>query len=444
MLSRNLINSVLTQIPVFILGIVSGVFSTRILGEEAKGVFSLFQANYLLFLLVFSFGIQTGIVYFISSKKYTEQVVAGISLAIFLVSTSILLLLLFATYYLGVSSFYLPENYDTIPYLISLFVLFFLSFFNNLITAFFQARSKFNVINRVAILNSVINAALFPVLYFYLQQKEITVVAKFNYVLVVTLMLLLLNSTIWGYLYMKQIKVSPKISKAILGKIKEFIFYSLLIYIGMFVNFFNYRLDLWIVNNYLDEKQLSHYSLAANIVQIILYLSVTIASVILPKLSNSDDDKRLVIFAQISRFSFSFFFLLVVVAFSTSYLIIPLMYGEEFIPTIIPFQILSIGILFSCITQLFSMLLVASNKNIFNIIACSAGLVFTVIFDIYLIPKFQINGAAIATLISYFAIFVITYIFVITKTSIKTNNLLIPTKQDVSYLYGLVLKSYKK
>lgn len=83
MLGRNLINSVLTQIPVFILGIISGVFSTRILGEEVKGVFSLFQANYLLFLLIFSFGIQTGIVYFISSKKYTEQVVAGISLAIF-------------------------------------------------------------------------------------------------------------------------------------------------------------------------------------------------------------------------------------------------------------------------------------------------------------------------------------------------------------------------
>ena len=90
------------------------------------------------------------------------------------------------------------------------------------------------------------------------------------------------------------------------------------------------------------------------------------------------------------------------------------------------------------------MLLVSSNKNIFNIIACSIGLIFTVVFDIYLIPKFNINGAAIATLISYFAIFIITYIFVITKTTIKTNNLLIPTKQDVVYLYGLVMKSYKK
>lgn len=443
MLGRNLINSVLTQIPVFILGIVSGVFSTRILGEEAKGVFSLFQANYLLFLLIFSFGIQTGIVYFISSKKYTEQVVAGISLTIFLVSSSILLGLLFITYYLDISSFYLPENYDTIPYLISLFVLFFLSFFNNLITSFFQARSKFNVINRISIINSVINAALFPILYFYLQEKQITVIEKFNYVLVATLILLLLNSIIWFYLYMKQIAIIPKLNTTIINKIKEFVAYSLLIYIGMFVNFFNYRLDLWIVNYYLDEKPLSHYSLAANIVQIILYLSVTIASVILPKLSNSDDDKRLVIFTQISRFSFSFFFLLVVVAFSTSFFIIPLMYGDEFVPTIIPFQILSIGILFSCITQIFSVLMVSSNRNIFNIIACSVGLVFTIVFDIYLIPKYNINGAAIATLISYFAIFIITYIFVITKTTIKTKNLFIPTKRDIRFLYGMVTKNFK-
>lgn len=443
MLGKNLISSVLTQIPVFILGVVSGVFSTRILGEEAKGVFSLFQANYLLFLLVFSFGIQTGIVYFISSKKYSEEVVAGISLTIFLISSSVLLVLLFATHFFDLSSFYLSENYDTIPYLLALFSLFFLSFLNSLVTSFFQARSKFNIINRISILNSIINAALFPVLYFYLQSTSISVVEKFNYVLLATLLMLLLNSIIWVYLYMKQIAVLPKISNAIFNRIKEFISYSLLIYIGMFVNFFNYRLDLWIVNNYLDEKQLSHYSLAANIAQIILYLSVTIGSVVLPKLSNSDEEKRLEIFVRVSRFSFSFFFLLVIIAFSTSFFIIPIMYGEEFVPTIIPFQILSLGILFSCITQVFSVLMVSSNKNKYNIIACSIGLIFTAVFDIYLIPKFNINGAAIATLISYFVIFIITYIFVLSKFRLKTKNLFLPTKNDIILLSAFIYKTSK-
>lgn len=443
MLGKNLISSVLTQIPVFILGVVSGVFSTRILGEEAKGVFSLFQANYLLFLLVFSFGIQTGIVYFISSKKYSEEVVAGISLTIFLISSSVLLVLLFATHFFDLSSFYLSENYDTIPYLLALFSLFFLSFLNSLVTSFFQARSKFNIINRISIFNSIINAALFPILYFYLQSTSISVVEKFNYVLLATLLILLLNSIIWVYLYMKQIAVLPKISNAIFNRIKEFISYSLLIYIGMFVNFFNYRLDLWIVNNYLDEKQLSHYSLAANIAQIILYLSVTIGSVVLPKLSNSDEEKRLEIFVRVSRFSFSFFFLLVIIAFSTSFFIIPIMYGEEFVPTIIPFQILSLGILFSCITQVFSVLMVSSNKNKYNIIACSIGLIFTAVFDIYLIPKFNINGAAIATLISYFVIFIITYIFVLSKFRLKTKNLFLPTKNDIILLSAFIYKTSK-
>lgn len=441
MLGKNLISSVLTQIPVFILGIVSGVFSTRILGVEAKGVFSLFQANYLLFLLIFSFGIQTGVVYFISSKKYSEEVVAGISLTIFLISSSILLVLLFTTYFFDLSSFYLSEDYNTIPYLLALFFLFLLSFLNSLITSFFQARSKFTIINQISIFNSIINATLFPLLYFYLQSKSISVVEKFNYVLLTTLLMLLLNSLIWVYLYMKQIAVLPIISNAIFNRIKEFISYSLLIYIGMFVNFFNYRLDLWIVNNYLDEKQLSHYALAANIVQIILYLSVTIASVVLPKLSNSDEDKRLAVFVRVSRFSFSFFFLLVFIAFSTSFFIIPLMYGSEFTPTIIPFQILSIGILFSCITQVFSVLMVSSNKNIYNIIACSIGLVFTVVFDIYLIPKFNINGAAIATLISYFAIFIITYIFVLSKFRLETKNLFLPTRDDIIHLSAFIYKT---
>ncbi|MBE7442723.1 MAG: polysaccharide biosynthesis C-terminal domain-containing protein [Flavobacteriales bacterium] len=444
MLGKHLISSVLTQIPVFILGIISGIFSTRILGEEAKGVFSLFQANYLLFLLIFSFGIQTGVVYFISSKKYSEEIVAGITFTIFLSSSTILLLLLLGSYFLNFSNIYLPENYNSIAYLIALFILFLLSFFNSLITAFFQSRSKFHIINRIAIINSVFNAIVFPLIFFYLQYQSISAVEKFNVVLIITVLLLFINSLMWLVLYIKYITIIPIFSKNISSQIKEFISYSLLIYIGMFVNFFNYRLDLWIVNHYLDEKQLSHYSLAANINQIILYLSVTIASVVLPSFSSGDEESRKKAFIQVSRFSFLFFLIIVAIAFSVSNFIIPIMYGEEFTSTVIPFQILSLGILFSCITQLFSIYLVSSNKNIYNIIACSIGLIFTVFFDIYLIPKFYTIGASIATLISYLAIFIFTYIFVLSRMKIETKNLFLPSKQDFIYLSTLILKLRNK
>lgn len=441
MLGKNLLSSVLTQVPIFLLGIVSGVFSTRILGEDAKGAFSLFQANYLLFLLFFSFGIQTGIVYFISSKKYTEEVIAGISTTIFTVSSLALLLLLFALFSFNYEVILLPVNYTKTEYLIALFFLFFFSFLNSLITSFFQARSMFKIINWVSIINSLLNATFFIILYSYFKHVEPRHNAeKFNYVLVSSIILLIINSLLWLYLFKTKINIKPKFTSYIYSIMKDFTSYSLLIYIGMFINFFNYRLDLWIVNYYSNEKDLSYYSLATNIVQIILYISVTIGSVILPNLSNYAIEERIKNFTLISRFSFTFFLALVLIAISSASLVIPFMYGMEFEKTIIPFQILSIGILFSCITQIFSMLLVSSNQNKYNIIACSIGLVFTVLFDLLLIPQYGIIGASIATLISYFVIFALTYFIILKKLDIKSKNLFIPSKENIKYILEIIEK----
>lgn len=439
MLSKNVVSSVITQIPIFLLGIISGVFTTRILGDEAKGAFALFQANYLLFLLVFSFSIQISIVYFISSKKFSEKLVIDIAFTLFFFCSSLVLLLLLLSHQFNFNNLLLPEKYITQKYAVALFLFFFLSFLHLLITSFFQARSQFKLINRISILNSFINALYFPLLFLYVENSALSTVEKFDYVLLSSLLILCINTVIWLYFYFVQFAIIPTFSNEIFSRLKEFLTYSFLIYIGMFVNFFNYRLDLWVVNHYLDEKQLSYYSLSANIVQIILYISVTIASVIFPYLSNSDEESRMKIFVRISRFSFVFFLLIILIAFITSPYIIPFMYGEEFYGTVIPFQILSFGILFSCLSQLLSILMVSSNKNIYNIIACSVGLIFTVCFDVLLIPKLEIIGAAIATLISYVSIFTITYIFVLKKTTIGTKNLFIPTRDDIKSLQDFIL-----
>lgn len=432
MLVKNIINSVLTQVPVFLLGIISGVFSTRILGEEAKGVFSLFQANYLLFVMLFSFGIQTGIVYFVSSKKYSEQIVAGLSFAVFTVCSVLLTGMLLTAYYMDFSSYFFPEGYNSLPYVFSVVVLFILTFFNNLITSFFQAHSMFSIINRISLINSVVNAILFSIVYFFILNRDFAPSERFDYVLILTIFLVFINSLVWLILYLNKINVKPKMSNITSEIVKKFIGYSLLIYLGTVINFFNYRLDLWIVNYFLDEKELSHYSLAANIAQIILIVAVTIASVILPKLSNETDEKKFEIFTLVSRASFSVFFILIMIAIITANFLIPLMYGDEFIPTIVPFQILAIGIFISCITQIFTIIVITLNKSKYNIYACAIGLIFTVFFDVYLIPKYNINGAAIATLISYFVIFLVTYYLIITKTEITTKNLFLLTKSDLS------------
>lgn len=441
MLSKNLISSVLTQIPVFLLGVISGVFSTRVLGSETKGIFSLFQANSQLFVLIFSLGIQTGIVYFISSKKIAESIVAAMSIYIFSISSLLLLLLIVIMKYFGLTETILSEGYTSNLYLICLFLMSISAFLNSICSAFFQSQSKFKTINRISISNSIINATIFAALFFVLKDQNSTAKERFSYILFTTLTSAVINSAIWVFYLNKNIKIKPDFSFNINHHLKKFISYNILIYIGMFINFFNYRLDLWIVSNYLDDKQLSYYSLAANINQIILYIAATIAAVLLPNLSSKEENEKTKTFIKISRICFTIFTIIIILAFLASSIVIPFMYGKSFIDAVLPFQILLPGILFSSITQLFSILIVSKNKNILNIIACSVGLVITIISDIILIPKLGIKGAAISTVISYTCIFITTYYFVYGQTKKATFNFFIPKKSDITFIKQLLIQS---
>jgi len=434
MLGKNLISSVLTQIPVFILGVVSGVFSTRILGEEAKGAFAIFQANTQLFTLVFSLGIQTGIVYFISSKKITENRVAGMSICIFSFASILLLIIIFLGSSYNFTEVFLVKEFTSNLYLIVLYLLFLMTFFISIISSFFQAHSKFRIINFISIVNSVINAALFLFLFIYFQSKNLTANERFDYVLYGTLASLFINSSLWLYFQIKELKITPDFKFKFKNQFIPFISYNMVIYLGTFINFFNYRLDLWIVNQYLDKKNLSYYSLATNINQIILYVSVTIGTVMLPNLAKKNTEERIKTFSQISRFSFTFFIVLTVFAFFLSNFIIPFMYGEEFRNSIISFKILIPGILISSSTQLFATLMVASKENSVNIIATSAGLIFTILLDLILIPKYGINGAAIATSISYLIIFSITFSLFLRKLKFPLANYFIINKMDLNLI----------
>lgn len=440
MLSKHLISSVLTQIPVFILGVISGVFSTRILGDEAKGAFTLFQANAQLFVLIFSLGIQTGIVYFISSKKINEKQIVGMTWFIFIASALLLLILLLFIKFFDLTFIFLPENYSTTFYLGILFCMYLLSFMNSLFSAFFQAHSDFKIINQIALLNSIINVVVFSALFYVIRNNSYENQWRLNLILITTLSVLLLNSLLWLLYYRKRINVQPDFTFEFKNQFKTFLLYNSSIYFGMFVNFFNYRLDLWIVNHYLPEKDLSYYSLAANINQIILYLAVTIGSVMLPNLSSRSEEDRFAIFVRVSRICFIAFLFIISIACLVAGFIIPFMYGTQFSHTILPFRIILPGILFSCITQLFSIFIVSINRNMYNIIACSAGLVITLLMDITLIPAFGISGAAIATASSYFIIFVITYFFIISEVKKRTYNFFIPMPGDLKSVYNLLKK----
>jgi O-antigen/teichoic acid export membrane protein len=438
---KNIFYSILTQIPLFILGIVSGVFSTRVLGEEAKGAFTLYQANSQLFVMIFSFGIQTAIVYFISSQKKTQEKVFGLSVITFIISSFFFGVFLLLSYISDVSNYFLPNGYNKGLYLIGLFAIFILTFSSNILSSILRGNSKFKIINVVNIINTFINTIILTIIYFSFKHHEASQHEKFNIIMLATIAGLFFNNLIWLYVYLKQNYKNPILVINIKEELKPFILYSSSIFIGILINFFNYRLDLWIVNYMLDNKDLSYYSLAGNISQIILFVSITVGTVILPYLSSESLENKMTKFLSLSRISFLLFLGIVLIGYVLAPIIIPMLYGKDFYNSIVPFQIILPGILFSCITQILSQFLISINKNKFNIIACSIGLVFTIILDIIFIKMFGIIGASMATSIAYFAIFISTYLFVLSKSGYSNWNIFLIKTNDINILKSVIFKS---
>lgn len=436
MLSKNLISSVLVQIPVFALGVISGVFSTRFLGNDAKGVFALFQANSQLLTLLFSFSIQTGIIYFISSGKLSQAKVAGMSVFVLLCGLLAVLILITLIHFLGLTEVFLTKEFESYQYVFVLFLFYFFSFANSIMGAFLQAHSMFKTTNMNAFIYSASNAIIFGSLYFIFMNETLSLKLKVDYMLYVSLGSTILNTLLWIYYYKKYINVKPDLNFEFRSQLRPFLLYNSAIFLGTLINFMNYRLDLWIVNYFLSEQDLSYYSLAANINQIIIYISVTIGTVMLPNLSGKEEAERVRTFTQISRISFSFFIILILFAFFISDLIIPFIYGHAFEPTIVPFKLILPGVLFSCNTQLLATLIVSSKKNILNIIATAIGLVVTAGLDLVLIPSYGILGASVATSISYMVIFISTFYLSLKKLNMPLTNYFLVNKQDLKLIGG--------
>ncbi len=439
-LNKNISASILTQIPVFVLSVITGVFITRLLGVEEKGVFSLFQTNIQFFVLFFTLSMTTGITYFIANSKIPLSNILGMALQIVLIGSILIILMLFLGDFIGIDDIFFPNGFSAWSFKLYLFFSFFSTVMNSVFSSVFQGRSRFKFINQISIYSSLIQFVVFGAL-FILKYFDIYTVG-IEAALLVTISVLIFNSIYWVVLYSKEIGILPEKIFLKDQNFRLFYVYVFSIYIGTLINFMNYKLDLWIINYYINEYELGIYSLSGNIVQLFLMISVVVSSVLLPYLSRCNDiSDKIKIFRIIARINFLFILLGVIFTFCVCGFLIPMIYGIEFSDSVEPLRIILPGVLFSCATQLFATLIVASNRNFLNILATLGGLVITVILDLNLIPEYGINGAAWATSFAYMFTFLFTFLLCVFVLKMPAGNYFIPSLSELKI--GIVkLKSY--
>ena len=197
-INKNIFYSVLTQIPGILLGFISGILITRILGPAGRGVFSIFQSDIELCALFFGFSLNSALTYFVANRKIELEKLGGIALLLFACSFLLFSLVLFLIYYFSKNTFLFPLNHDSLFYYLYLDAAFGLTMANSIISGFFYGKSMFKIINFISVVNSIFNVICFGTAFYYFHHHASITVSD---ILSLSFLVLLINFTLWLYFF---------------------------------------------------------------------------------------------------------------------------------------------------------------------------------------------------------------------------------------------------
>ncbi len=431
-LKKNIFLTFLTQVPTLFFGIIVGIFTTRVLGPEGKGAYAIFQSDLALFVLFLGFNINFGIAYFVSNKKMSLSKMMG--LAMLLALSGLLLLTLFIvvdTWVCKEESLIFPKGYGTLFYHVFLLLGFVLTLCNTVFSAAFRALRDFKTINFIALLNAVFNFTVFLGLFIYARFYPDKV--GLLWVLSLSLAVLLFNTLLWLYHYIRKVGVLPVFS---LG-FKEFrlVFNFIAIaYLSQLINLLNYRMDFWVLEYYHGAAALGLYALAVNIAQMMGMVTTSITQVLQPTLNSPDEQDKEAKFILYSRLHFTTLVLVALAIYLLSPWVVPLVYGVRFADSSLYLRILVFGVLFSSTSQLMGIALVNAGKVKYNLIATVIGFSLTLVLDFWLIPVYGATGAGIASSIVYLVIFIAVFYFILFRLKMPKSNYFIIMPRDIRKL----------
>ena len=173
--------------------------------------------------------------------------------------------------------------------------------------------------------------------------------------------------------------------------------------IGNVAAFFNYRLDVFIVNYFLDPVQVGLYALGVAISEALWQIPQAVALALFPRTARTEGTAS----AQFTCLILRQVFLLSCISGGAvalaSPLAVPLLFGERFIPSIHVIWWILPGTIALSMGKVAASHLTARHKPGRNSLFGAIALAVTVALDFLLIPRMGIAGAALASSVAYLA-----------------------------------------
>ena len=193
----------------------------------------------------------------------------------------------------------------------------------------------------------------------------------------------------------------------------------------------------------LNNARLGIYSIGVNLAELVFLIPKSITTALSGKLYNLsiDSDNRKTITTLTIKYTLYVAILLVIIGFFMTPLV-PIVYGEDFVESIPVIQILFIGVIFASIGKVSPGYFFTKGVPKVHLVITLLTLIFNIILNIFLIPIYGINGAAIASTIAYFIYGIVYILYFVYAEGFNMKKLLLIDKNDILFAKNLIVNKY--
>lgn len=417
-------------IRIFNLGLALGssIIIARALGPEGKGIYSLAVLLPSLVIIFTNPGLGPATVYYVGQRKYSPKKVFGnniifSSLVSILASLIGLIIIFFFSNALfpNIAREYLLLALSLIP------VHIFLSSILDILLAF-QKIKKYNLVSFVQEVIFLFLTGLF-FLGLHLGVREV-IILEFISFFIACIVLFFWAKKETGEIHFGLDKFY----------FRRFLVYGIKVYLANVLSFLRKRLSLFLVNIYLNPLAVGFYSIASGLAEKIWLIPQSAGIVLFPRVSSETNKDRLKNFTPLVCRNVLFItFIVAILFFILSDWVIPLLYSETFLESIVPFKILLIGTV--AISGSVSMAndISGRGKPMINVYLSLIVVIINIILSIILLPIFGILGAAWATTSSYIVNFILKTIVYSKISGNKITDVIFIKKSDLRFYKNFII-----
>jgi O-antigen/teichoic acid export membrane protein len=357
------------------------------------GVLSLMIANAAIFNLVSCLGSESGITYHYASESLPRKKI--FTIICFVVLFQLVVFTVFEIIYKSFTgSYWLAKGNDIQFFLWGMVYLFSVTLTDKY-TAFFYGSHLYVSFNKMMVIGSLVSLVAYAGLYFFVKTHDVFFYLRLYILTSFSQALLLL---IFFHFSQHQSMLFTPVHKE---DWKKFFSFSFIVFITNIIQFLAYRVDYWLVTFYKGDEALGLYSLAVRLSQLFWILPLLIAGIIFPQTADDKIVNYELRVTTLVRMTVAILFVAELLALFLARPVIPFVFGSAYERSIEPFIYLLPGIFLFSVNIILAAYYAGKKRLPVNFIGSTMCFLIVLLLDLALIPRYGINGAAVASSIAY-------------------------------------------